>query len=226
MLYVMRPAKWQRNAIFEAVLGGGLDALECTFDYDDAGGRITHVPSGSCFLIEGDAVRYTTTAVVGEGPAWPSESFSWAKVDERVRRWAEEVTRDVDTPDLWADLQREREILAGAPYEDVENTPFTLDEQAEIADQVRQIKEFVKATYSLSAAKMLTLEAKLDDIEAAAGRIGRKDWQLLLYGVMFTVIVTVLLPPEAVQHILAMVLHGLDHLFSGGSGPPQLPPTT
>jgi len=71
---------------------------------------------------------------------------------------------------------------------------------------------------------MLSVEAKLDEIEAAAGRIGRKDWQLLFCGVTFTVIVTGLLPPEAVQHILAMALQGLDHLFGDGGRPPQLPP--
>jgi hypothetical protein len=221
----MRPEKWQRNTIFEAVVAGGLDPVECTFDYDDAGGRITHAPSGSFFLLEGDPGHYTATAVVGEGPQWPSESFSWTNVEERVRRWAEEVKRDIDTPDLWAELQREPKILQAAGYEDVENTTFTSDERAEIAAQLRQIKEYVKETYSLPDAQVLALEAKLDDIEEAAGRIGRKDWLLLFYGVMFTVIVTGLLPREVVQKILAMALHGLAHLLGGG-GPPQIPPAT
>jgi hypothetical protein len=222
----MRPAKWQRNAIFEAVAEGGLDPRECTFDYDEAGGRVTHVPSRSYFLLEGDAGHYTATAVVGENPPWPSESYTWGNLEERVRRWAEEVNRDVDTPDLWAELQREREILPGAQYEDVENTPFSSDEQADIAAQLRQIKEFVRNTYSLSEEQMRSLEAKLGNIEAAAGRIGRKDWLLLLYGSMFSVIVTELLPPGAVRSILEMALRGLAHLFDVGSIPPQLPPLT
>jgi hypothetical protein len=147
-------------------------------------------------------------------------------VEERVRRWAEEVNRDVDTPDLWAELQRERKILPGALYEDIENTPFSSDEQADIAAQLRQIKELVRNTYSLSEEQMRSVEAKLDNIEAAAGRIGRKDWLLLLYGSMFSVIVTELLPPGAVQSILEMALHGLAHLFDVGGIPPQLPPPT
>lgn len=219
----MQTVKWQRNAIFEAVAAGGLDARECTFNYDDAKACITHVPSESSFLLEGDPGHYSSTAVVGEGPSCSSESFTWTKVEERVRRWAEEVKHDVDTPDLWAELQREREILTAARYEDVENTPFTSDEQAEIGEQLQRIKELVRKTYSLSEAQMLSLEAKLDDIEAAAGRIGRKDWQLLFCGTMFSVIVTRLLPPDAVQDILVKVLHGLEHLFGGWSGPPQLP---
>ena len=54
----MRLEKWQRNAIFNAVVAGDLDPRECSFDYDDAWVRITHRPSGSYFLLEGDALRY------------------------------------------------------------------------------------------------------------------------------------------------------------------------
>jgi hypothetical protein len=219
----MRPEKWQWNAIFEAV-AGGLDARECTLEYDDSRVRITHVPSKSSFLLEGNPGHYTATAVVGDAAPRPSESFTWAKVEERVQQWAEEVERDVATPDLWADLQRERQIITGARYEDVENTPFTSEEQAEIAQQLRQIKEFVRKTYPLSETQVLDLEARLDVIEAAAGRIGRKDWLLLVGGVMAGVIITDLLPPGAVRHILLMLLHGLEHLFGGWDLPPQLPP--
>jgi len=83
--------------------------------------------------------------------------------------------------------------------------------------------EYLKKTYSLSNEQISRVEARLDEAEAATRSIGRKDWVLLFCGVMFTVIVTDLLPPEAVQHILAMALHGLDHLLRGGARPPQLP---
>jgi hypothetical protein len=171
--------KWQRNVIYRAVEAGGLDPRECTFDYGDTGARITHVPSASYLLLEGDITAYTAKAVVVDSEQWPFglRTF-WVEVEERVRGWAQQVKEDVDTPDLWAGLQREREILTGARYEDVENTPFTSDEQAAIAEHLRQTKEYVTRKYSLSDAQVLHLEAKLDDIAAAAGRVGRKDWTL------------------------------------------------
>jgi hypothetical protein len=145
-------------------------------------------------------------------------------VEERVRRWAEDVKHDVDTPDLWAELQREREILTGGRYEDVENTPFTSDEQAEIAEQLRQIKEFVKKTYSLPEAQILSLRG-----EARRHRSGR--WSYRPEGLAALILRSDVYcdrlgspPPEAVQHILAMALHALAHLFGGGGRPPQLPP--
>jgi hypothetical protein len=219
--------KWQRNVIYKAVVAGGLDPRECTFDYGDAGARITHVPSASYFLLEGDITQYTAKAVVGESESWPSglRTF-WVEVEERVRGWAREVKEDVDTPDLWAEAQREREVLTGARYDDVENTPFTADEQAAIAEHLRETKEYVTRRYSLSDVQIQHLEAKLNDIAAAADRMGRKDWTLLVCGALLGAFVQGILPQEAVHDILRMTLDGLGYLFGGGGPPPQIPPVT
>jgi hypothetical protein len=228
----VRLEKFQRNPIYEAIVAGGLDAHECELSEPtesvgiDVQVRISHGPSGSYFTIGGNALYgYTGTYVVGDSAiSLPYKAITWFDVPKLVLRWAEEVKRDLDTPDLWAELKREREILTGTRYEAAENTPFTPAEQAEIAKQLGEIKEYVKKTYSLSSQQMSGIEARIDEASEAARRIGRKDWLLLFYGVMFSVIVTQLLPPEAVQQILAMALHGLDHLFSFGGTPPQLPP--
>jgi hypothetical protein len=221
----VRLVKWQRNTIILAVEAGGLDWRDgCSFEFDDTGVRITHVASESHFRLEGDPGRYTADVVVGDGPQLQFEDFTWAKVEEHVRRWAERVKHYVDMPDLWAERQREREVLTDARYETVANTPFTPDEQAEIVEQLRQIKELVKATQSLSQGQRLSLEARLDQIEEAAGRIGRKDWRLMVYGVIFQVVVMDLLPEAAhpIVHTLVMALGALGRLFGGGPGPPEL----
>jgi hypothetical protein len=216
--------KWQRNALFKAVEAGGLNARECAFEYDDTGARITHRPSGSYFLLEGDPAKYTCTWVIGEGPKWgPLDTFTAFTLDERVQGWATEVRSDVDTPDLWADLQRELGAATDTRFEDVEDTPFTPAEREEIADKLREIKEFAEKTYSLTGAQVDRLAAQLDHIEAASHRIGRKDWLLLFYGVLFNFIVSGLLRPDAAHGIVVMVFQGLAHLF-GGVEAPQLPP--
>jgi hypothetical protein len=221
----VRLEKYQRNAIFQEIVAGGLDPNECNLTGGDQEVSISHVPSGWYFILGGDARGYSGSYGVGDSTiSWPYDASMWAKVPEKVRRWAEDVKHDVNTPDLWAELQRQREILTGARYEAVENTLFTPAEQTEIAKQLQEIKEYVKKTYSLSSQQMSRVEARLDEAKEASHRIGRKDWLLLFFGVTFTVIATDFLPPEAVQHILIMALRGLDHLFGGGGGLPQLPP--
>jgi hypothetical protein len=225
--WAVRLEKMFRNVIIEATAKGGLEPRECTFDFNDDGGcRIIHAPSGSSFVLEGDFSRWKTTAVVGDSPSWQVDAYTFPTVGERAERWARDVKRDVETPDLWAELQRQREVLTGVLVvdDDVGDTPFSADEQAEIAEQLRQIKALVAEKYPRSEAQMQILEARFDDLEAAAGRMGRQDWLLRFLGVMFTVIVTDLLTPEAVQDILAMALHGLGHLYGGGTGPLLPPP--
>jgi hypothetical protein len=104
--------------------------------------------------------------------------------------------------------------------------PFSSEELAVIADQLRQIKESVSSTYALSEVQMLHLEAKLDDIAAAASRMGRKDWALWVSAALLGALVHGVLRPEVVQHIINMTIAGLGHLLGGGGTPPLLPSMT
>lgn len=216
----MRPEKLERNAIFDAVVAGGLDPHECTFVYGDNGGRVTHLPSASYFDLSGNAAQYLATTVVGEGTPRTSAPFSLLTLDQRVGQWARDVKRDVDTPDKWVDLEREVEILTGARYVDVENTPFTPNEQAQIAEQLEQIKGSAQTRYALSDAQMRALAAKLDEIAVASGHVGRKDWMILAAGVMLNLIVSDYLPRETVHTIVVTAFQALAHVL--GRGGPHL----
>ncbi|MBA2554459.1 MAG: hypothetical protein H0V10_12390, partial [Geodermatophilaceae bacterium] len=105
---------------------------------------------------------------------------------ELVQHWAGDVKRDLDTPDLWADLRRRQVLLTSAGYEAIGNTPFTPDEQLEVAAQLLEIKEYVKATSSLTSEQTLLVEAWFNEAEAATRRLGRKDWLLLFLGVVLS----------------------------------------
>jgi hypothetical protein len=94
----------------------------------------------------------------------------WSQIPDWVERWARRVKDDMNTPDLLAELQRDREILTGARFEDVENTTFTPEEQAEIAEWVEASKEFVRHRYSLPDVQLRVIEAKLDELAAEARR--------------------------------------------------------
>jgi len=221
----VRLEKWQRNAIIEAVEQGGLNPRDCTFDFDDLASRIIHHPSGSTFLLEGTAGNYNSTLAVGEGAPRPLRHYTWPTLENRIQRWAEEVKQDVDTPDLWAELQRERGILTGPSDEEVENTPFTPDEQAKIAEGFRGIKEYVRTTYELPADQYVTIDKRLDALEDAARRgVRRIDWRNQLLGVFIGLVIDAVLPQEPVRHMLIIVLRGLGSLF-GADGVPELPGT-
>lgn len=162
--------------------------------------------------------------IVGDGvPFGPLPQYSWSAVEERFRRWVRDVKQDVETPDLWAELQRERAIITGAGFEEPENTPFTSDEQAEIAQRLRQIKEHVRVTYELTAEQYAAIDKRLDHLEDAAKRgVGRIDWRDQVIGVLLGLVIDAVLPQHPVRQIIVILLRGLGQMF-GGEGFPELP---
>lgn len=164
-------------------------------------------------------------------PAYLQDMVSWEEVLSCVKTWTvgiknvlEEQERYRKTPDLWDGLHESKEFLGGQHEQAFENSPFTDAEQAQISEQIQQIKAYIENTYELASEQMSHVEARLDEAEQASRRMGRKDWLLLFNGAVFSLILSDLIPPQAAQHVLLMALHGLGHLFGMGGPPPHLPP--
>jgi hypothetical protein len=195
--------KWMRNDIFQAIQAVGLDPKE--FDLEDDGdeAQIKHKWSASNFIIARKSGHYSSRYVVGDGPEWPADTYSWQTAASRASMWLAEVKRDLETPDLWAELQREAQLLGANAGDVAENTPFTPDEQKEIVARLRALAERAQRTYALSASQMRALDAKLN----------------VCAGVMLGYILTALLPPEATRDIFLGLLRTIGHLY----GLPHLP---
>lgn len=211
--------KWKKNQIFEAIQGVGLDPRGFDLDDGDTEIRIKHRGSESYFIIGGDAGLYHGSYLVGDGVPWPYEAYSWQPVMTRISRWLGEVKNDLETPDLWAELQREAELLGNGSNDATENAPFTPDEQKEIAGRLREMAENVGRAYSLSVERMGVLNAKIDYLVDAAGRLGRTDWRGVSVGVMLSFFLASAFPPESVSKFLLLFLRAIGHL----SGLPELP---
>jgi hypothetical protein len=211
--------KWQKNQIFEAIQGVGLDPREFDFNDADSEVRIKHKRSESYFTVGGNRLPYVGRYVVGDAPAWPYEVYSWQTLMTRVSRWLEDVKRDFETPDMWAELQREAELLGDVSNEAIENTRFTAEEQKEIAGRLQELADSAKRKYSLSAEQMRVLDAKINYLIDAAGRLGRSDWRGVFVGVMLTFVLASAFPPESVAKFVLTLLRAIGHLY----GLPALP---
>lgn len=145
--------------------------------------------------------------------------YSWQTIIKRISSWLEEVKRDLDTPDLWAELQGAVDLLGVDSDGVTENTPFTLDEQKEIAKRLREMAERARRTYSLSEAQMQVLSAKLDYLVNATGRLGRIDWRNAFAGAVLGFTMSAAFPPEFTRDILLGLFRAIGHLY----GLPELP---
>lgn len=233
--------KRERNKIYERIAGGGLDPAE--FDFEDTGEKVTIThSSGSTFefsrkeklsnpLLEefqidfDDRYEYEVKASVVEGinQSHVASSIDYA-VTVCISGWLREIQATVGVPDYWAEMKRSRASIAIIQRGDFGNTPFTPTEQRQIAAQLKEVAKQVQQLYGLSERQITQVSEKLDVIIEDASRLGRKDWVVIFAGTILPLVLTDVLTWAAAHHILAMVLHGLVHLFTGGIEPPQIPP--
>lgn len=205
--------QYRRNDVFEAVKKGGMGPEEFDFSVGAKEAILRHLPSPARFILSGDVTDYAVRRVAGDGPVQERTGLSWYRVEEQIGLWLSEVKWHVDMPDLWAELQRKRELLAAISDNAVENTPFTDAERQQIAGQLQELKEYVGRTGSLSEPQMRRLDERLDYLVDAAKRVGRRDWLLMLAGVMLSYVLAVELPPQTARDILDTFLRGIARIL-------------
>jgi hypothetical protein len=183
------------------------DASESFFSW---GARRSHL--GGVMSVDVDA-----RIERGERESFTPMESEWPTV---LRVWLTKLKQELETPDLWAALEENRDAIEAPSTED-ENTPFSATERAEITKQLAEVKAYAVKACDLSEGQMRVLGKHLDDLAEATGRMGRVDWRTLVYGALLGDIVQGVLPPEAVRSVLMMLLQSVAHLF--GHPLPTLP---
>ena len=220
----------QQNAVFAIVREAGfdpgafewqqIDTRATSLGFSDATMHVpmlVHKPSNAVFVFDFDARsndHYATLIPGREKPEDFVRAGSWSDELRFVEKWLGYVKREFDSPNLWDEFEQARTLVVGAT--EIENSSFTADEQAQIAAQMHELKEFVRANYELNTAQMIAIERRLDYLSDAAGRIGRLDWRNLLVGALLGLVVTAMVPPEPVRDVLGIIIRTLGHLFGGG----------
>lgn len=229
------------NELYKTVEAAGLRMMDVTLEPQSYSGEerglpytydsyiITHAPSGSRLTLDDLSQRpedlrpragaagsliYRVIALVpdSERVRWRSERADWADAREDVADWARTVRQVSDTPDLWDELVWAREYikLVGAQYE---NAPFTSSEQELISVRLRQIAESLAEQGQLTDAQLGKVAERLNVVSEAGRRLGRKDWLMLFYGGIFSLIISGVIPQDIGQHIVVALIQDIVHMF-------------
>ena len=227
--------KRERNRLYQLIAESEFEPTE--FDLDDEGDKatVTH-NSGSVFEFSLrarndnplkefgiDDISYEYKFSVVEGNSETGSSSSIRLVSTlHVPTWLKEIRLTVGVPDYWDEMKRGQQLLAKI-QKDSANTPFTQDEQRQIAAQLQEIKKQVREQFALASEQIAQVDEKLDEVAEASTRMGRKDWLIYFLGTITALIITATVTAGVGEHIFTIVIQGIAHLFTGGSKPPQIP---
>jgi hypothetical protein len=220
----------QRNEVFETIQDRGHRPEDfeweelLTYGGNMSGPLLRYRPVPTFYFlfareVEGFVVRFAPGY-----ESWESPTLGYGKWDDLVSPqlalWLDCIKRETQAPDLWGQLEQGRELLQAADATD-DNTPFTPEEQTQVAAQLREIKEYLFATHSLSATQQVTIETRLAYLEQAATRMGRKDWSTILIGTLFSVVVETTLGADGASDLFRFAMNAVGHLLKGAV--PHLP---
>jgi hypothetical protein len=174
------------------------------------------------YICEWDVFDGNGDHMAHQGPSFMravsgTHTSNWPDTLTNFENWLTTLKRVIETPDLLRDLRRDMELFADPADGDSGNTPLSAAEQQAVRTRLSQLRNTAQATYSLSDEQMAALDAKIDYLVDASGRVGRKDWKILVVGGLFQVLLAMAIPSSIGQDIMVTVLRDIAGLYMDGS---------
>jgi hypothetical protein len=225
----------QRNAVLALIVDAGLDPAGFRWDETNSSvphghrftvQRLVHRPTGYWFQFDVDTRGSLIAEFVpgNKGSRKLEDAGSWQYVLGYATEWTRRIREEHETPDLWAEVARQRELIGQEP---LENTDFEPAEKERIVEHLTEAKAYARANLGLDPGQLDRIEAQLDYLIDYSKRARRIDWRNAFLGSFVSLALQAVVPVGPIQQLLTFVLRGLSGLFGGPRNPklPGGPPT-
>lgn len=198
----------QKNQAYAAIKQAGLEPSDFEWELVSDSWRLVHRPTNYYFV-------FGTTIGVN-GPTWsvnyfPAQSMAkeafggfhkeWEGVFGVFKTWASILGREHAEPDYW-DVSKQEKKLIAEKIDDLENSPFSTAETLRISSAINELREHLITSGVHSESQIQFITTRLQHLEDASHRLGRKDWVTLAMGTLTNIVVGAALAPEAARELL------------------------
>ncbi len=108
-------------------------------------------------------------------------------------------------------------FAAGAFEADPNNSPFDEAELRRIVESISNVKADLTRQGRLLPEQLSLVTRKLDEIQAAATRLGRKDWITYVAGALTSTCISAAFAPEVTKSVFLAVNAAFSWLFASGA---------
>lgn len=201
---VLELLRSQKNQAFVMIREAGLEPEDFQwFEVGDAV-RLIHIPTDYYFEFDSNRGKWNIQHFPQDSiglVAYHGIQEEWTDVLSIFGNWISIVQREHLAPDLWAISQEEKKLIA-EHIDDLENSPFSNDEKLRISAAIKELKEFLVASGQHSDSQIQFIITRLQHLEEASHRLGRKDWITLTMGTLTNIVVGAALAPDAARELL------------------------
>ena len=216
--------KSQKNEVFRILQEIGLDPAnfewgeEISIDGDSVISKLGCYDED--FLITFDFYSYSgeenyyLTFRPGEDRAIQEEQIDdWKLALRYVYIWAACVKREIDAPDLWAEIGKYKNSISLAIPEDVSENPIPAFEVEEIEDRLSKLSDTIIARFDLQEDESKFVRQKLNYLSESAKKQPRRDWQLMLIGSLVSIAFNLALDSEKAKLLWQLAKDALNSVI-------------
>jgi hypothetical protein len=223
-LFVPVLSRVQQNGIYQLAERAGLNPLDFSWDttdqeYRGTTERITHGPTQAWldFSITNDRNIWMQW--------WPRFgtadprlfTASWDGALMWVAPWLDEVKKNHDAPDLWAEARNARALSDVVGDVEADNTPFTLEEVELLKPRLQDVADRIESSQPLDAEQKQVVRKRFQYLlEAAQRGVGRVDWLSIFIGQLFEMGLEKILEPSTVYQAMSYARTALSGLYHFG----------
>ncbi len=160
-----------------------------------------------------------------EAPLFLRSDFEYPQDINKVYEWfvhwlLHEVQVYVDErtlPDLWTQIEQQRQLVSADPLTDYETSPFTESEKQHVRASVGQFRVLIVESFNPTQEQLEVINQRLDYLMAAVDRpINRLDWKSIAVSTVIGIVTALSLDTERGRQLFELfkqAFSGVLHLL-------------
>ena len=214
--------KSQKNEVVKILQGAGLEPADFSWtgepSISDVQARVSRLNyRGSQFYFQFDFIRNEgwdnsrdrklstirccefspgkDAAVMREQPE------HWVVQEGCLCMWIDCLKREIEAPDLWAEMEKYKVAFSLALPEQIVNEPIPIFEAEKISEKLNLLADKIEEQFELTNEQNQFVRNKLDYLADATKRQRSLDWAYTLIGVSVTIAVGLGLAPDKAKEL-------------------------
>jgi len=188
-------------------------------------------PDFSNLILTVRTIHFTSCSVVVGQPGLPNvlktlelgdailfETFSDGILEIRLTAFGENQVEFLVTQ-----VSPRLGLVAGLIDDDPGNSPFSESELARISESITELKEQLKASLNYAPEQLDLISRKLDEIQSASQRLGRKDWLNYVAGTLTGTCISASFAPDVTKSLFKSMGAAFSWLLNNAPVLLQLP---
>jgi hypothetical protein len=220
----------QKREVYEILVEAGLQPAEFLWSSETIAGalavsRLTHRSGQHYFQFSSFEPSALCTACPGMYRTIDDHHpKDWGEQEGFLRAWAQCLKREVDTPDVWAEVAASRPALDSGCPGDLVNEPIPAVQADQIGLALARLSNALIRELSLADRRALLVRAKLVYLADAARRERSRDWMYMVAGIWASLVTALSLTEAQAARLQATAKAELGSLASLVRPKVQTPP--